>query len=154
MSLLFFSSCSKAPVHPPFVLSEQPKHEITNIPITTKLYDYYNTWQGTPYRNGGLSRNGIDCSGLVYLFYRRNSGVELPRTSRSQSKLGEEISLFDLQPGDLVFFNTGWFTHHVGIYIENDQFLHSSTQRGVTISSLKEYYWKQAFYLAKRIDIP
>ena len=116
------------------------------------LYSYYQHWQGTPYRMGGLSKNGIDCSGFVFLTYRSIAGIKLPRTTRLQMQLGRKIPLQDLEPGDLLFFKTGWYTRHVGIYLQNGQFMHASTSQGVTLSGLSEKYWREAFYMAKRID--
>jgi cell wall-associated NlpC family hydrolase len=154
VAILVLSSCASAPLpRQPAVKTPDPIETITG-PLTTQLYDYYFAWQDTPYRTGGLSKKGVDCSGLVHLLYRHIAGIDLPRTSKAQSKIGRTISPDQLRPGDLVFFKTGWFSHHVGVHIEGGRFLHSSTKKGVIISSLQEYYWKNSFYLAKRIDIP
>ena len=102
---------------------------------------------------GGLSKNGVDCSGFVYLTFRSIAGVQLPRTTHQQMKLGTEVSPQHLKPGDLLFFKTGWYTRHVGIYLHNGRFMHASTSQGVTLSELSEKYWGNAFYLAKRINI-
>ena len=154
VGILVLSSCALAPQPRQPAVKTPSSVGTTTGALTTQLYDYYFAWQGTPYRPGGLSKKGVDCSGLVHLLYRRIAGVELPRTSKAQSKIGKTISPDQLQPGDLVFFKTGWRTHHVGVHLESGQFLHSSTKKGVIISSLEEYYWKKTFYLAKRIDFP
>ena len=109
------------------------------------------SWKGTPYRVGGLSRRGIDCSGFVYVTYWNKLGMELPRTTELQGDVGHRISQKRLTYGDLVFFKTGIFTRHVGIYIGNRQFIHASTSKGVMKSSLDSYYWSRRYWKAKRV---
>ncbi|WP_404840881.1 NlpC/P60 family protein [Alkalilimnicola ehrlichii] len=86
------------------------------------LYDQHAQWQGTPYLLGGLSQNGIDCSGFVLTTFRQQFGIDLPRTTQVQASLGKPVRQNDLQAGDLVFFRTGKRTQHVGIYVENRTF--------------------------------
>lgn len=119
--------------------------------ITTVLYNQYNEWKGTPHRNGGMSKTGVDCSGLVFLTYKYKFGVDLPRTTKKQANIGKAVPMDNLLPGDLLFFKTGIWNRHVGIFIEKNRFLHSSTRHGVIISSLEDNYWKETYYLAKRI---
>jgi cell wall-associated NlpC family hydrolase len=119
--------------------------------IQSALYAQFKDWQGVRHRSGGLSRSGVDCSGFVYLTYHHRFGINLPRTTRLQSRAGRYISRRDLQPGDLVFFKTGIFARHVGIYIEKDRFLHVSTKRGVMVSSLEDAYWRKRYWKAVRI---
>jgi cell wall-associated NlpC family hydrolase len=121
--------------------------------LREQLYLQYQSWKDTPYRQGGLSKRGVDCSGLVALIYRDVVRKQLPRTTENLAMIGREVSPASLRPGDLLFFKTGWFSRHVGIYLENSRFLHASTTRGVIISSLRETYWEDAFYMAKRLDI-
>ncbi len=116
-----------------------------------RLYLQHRHWAGTPYRLGGLSRTGIDCSGLVQTTFAAQFGIDLPRTSAAQQTLGEAVRRDQLRPGDLLFFRTGADTRHVGIYIEADRFLHASTRRGVTLSSLENRYWDQRFWQARRL---
>lgn len=149
---ILISSCS-SPVKKPAPTLQQEKIQTQERKIIEMLYSYYQHWQGTPYRMGGLSKNGVDCSGFVYLTYRSITGIKLPRTTGQQMKLGNEVSPHNLEPGDLLFFKTGWYTKHVGIYLQNGQFMHASTSQGVIISGLSEKYWREAFFLAKRIDI-
>lgn len=110
-------------------------------------------WRGTPYRFGGLSRRGIDCSGFVYRTFRDRFGIQLPRTTEGQSEVGTRIKKSELMPGDLVFFKTGWGGDglHVGIYDRNNQFIHASTSRGVMRSSLNNVYWRKVFWQARRL---
>ncbi len=110
-------------------------------------------WLGTPYRLGGLTRGGVDCSGLVFQIYRLVAGVTLPRTSKEQLMKGLPVRPNDLKPGDLLFFygseNTA--VNHVGIYLGRRQFVHASQNKGVIMSSMREPYYASHFYGAKRI---
>lgn len=124
---------------------------ISSISLKNKLYDQFKEWQGVRYQLGGLSKRGIDCSGFVYITYKSRLGVRLPRTTKLQSKLGKEISQRHLKTGDLVFFKTGKATRHVGIYLENNKFLHASLSQGVTISHLNNTYWKSNYWKSVRI---
>ena len=118
------------------------------------LYGQYSDWEGTRYRLGGLSKKGVDCSGLVYLTYRDLFGVELPRSTADQVNRGKVIDQRSLQAGDLVFFRTGSTGRHVGIYMENNRFLHASASGGVTISQMNDPYWRKHFWQARRISKP
>ncbi|MEN8198604.1 MAG: NlpC/P60 family protein [Thermodesulfobacteriota bacterium] len=123
-----------------------------NLAVSTKLLSQYILWQGTPYRMGGLSKNGIDCSGFVHITFRSKFGYAIPRTTRTQVQLGSRVSKNALLPGDLVFFKTGLFSRHVGIYINDSKFIHASTSRGVMVSNLNERYWKNKYWTARRLD--
>lgn len=112
------------------------------------LYQQHYLWHGTPYRMGGNSRSGIDCSAFVQVTYRDVFGIDLPRRTDEQVRVGTPISKSELQPGDLIFFREG---RHVGIYLENRTFLHASTRRGVIISSLDNNYWAQRFWRAVQV---
>lgn len=127
------------------------KHGISSGSLKNKLYDQFQEWQGVRYQLGGLSKRGIDCSGFVYLTYKNRFNVRLPRTTKLQSKLGKEVSQRNLKTGDLVFFKTGMATRHVGIYLENNKFLHASLSQGVTISHLDNTYWKSNYWKSVRI---
>lgn len=106
------------------------------------LYQQHEAWRGTPYRIGGVSRSGIDCSAFVQITFRELFSVDLPRTTEQQMRIGNRINRKQLQPGDLVFFRNG---SHVGIYVENNKFLHASTSRGVMISNMDNTYWSRHF---------
>ncbi len=128
------------------------KHNIKDLAAVRKtLYLQYEEWKGTPYAFGGLSMQGIDCSGFVHLTYKTQFGIHLPRTTNQLQKLGFEISKNQLHPGDLVFFKTGFFDRHVGIFLEKHLFLHASTSQGVMLSDLREDYWEKNFWKAVRI---
>lgn len=124
-----------------------------SITVIAELNDQLNHWRGTPYRYGGLSRRGVDCSGFVYLTFRERFNLQLPRSTRDQTDIGTRIDKDQLLPGDLVFFKTGRGENglHVGIYDSDNQFIHASTSQGVIRSSLENSYWQKAFWQARRI---
>ncbi len=112
---------------------------------------------GAPYKYAGNTSSGFDCSGLVCKVFDENS-MKLPRRSEDQGKEGKVVDISKVQPGDLLFFATsgGSRISHVGIVhrILNDgeiNFIHSSTSKGVIISSLNEKYWNQAYLFARRV---
>lgn len=110
---------------------------------------------GIHYQRGGSSpENGLDCSGLVRYVFKEAWGAELPRTSAEISKMGENIDKQDLQPGDLVFFNTLKHTFsHVGIYLGDNKFIHSPSAGGkVRVESMDLSYWKARFNGARRLN--
>ena len=124
----------------------------STINIKQALYAQFSAWKSVNYRLGGLSKNGIDCSGLVYLTFRDNFGIELPRTTEQQLLSGETVDdQTDLKVGDLVFFKTGIWQRHVGIYLEQNKFLHVSTRKGVIISHLDNPYWRKRYWQAVRV---
>ncbi|MDO5040793.1 MAG: C40 family peptidase [Peptoniphilus sp.] len=108
---------------------------------------------GATYVYGDTGKEGYDCSGLVYAVYKNQLGVNLPRSSREQSGYGKQVSKSELQPGDLVFFNTsGNGVSHVGIYMGNDEFVHASSgQSKVVVSKLSEDYYRDRYTNATRV---
>ncbi|MBL0707517.1 MAG: C40 family peptidase [Sulfurimonas sp.] len=119
--------------------------------ITDALYDQYKIWYKTPYKYGGVSKYGLDCSSLAQIVYRDAFGIRLPRTTKYQVKKGYLISKNSTKEGDLVFFKTGYDSRHVGIIIENDKFMHTSQKNGVSISSLRNPYWRSKYWQSRRI---
>lgn len=112
---------------------------------------------GIRYKYGGNTpETGLDCSGLVQHIFKEAWGKELPRTSAAISKVGQHIDKDDLQPGDLVFYNTlrrGF--SHVGIYLGDQKFIHSPSSGGeVRIESMDVGYWKKRFNGGRRISDP
>jgi peptidoglycan endopeptidase LytE len=106
---------------------------------------------GAPYRLGGFSMKGLDCSGLVKKIYQ-TFNIDLPRTAFEQSRVGLRVARSKLIEGDLIFFNTRRTLGHVGIYIGNDQFVHaSSRKRGVRIDNLNTPYYNKRFVRAVRL---
>lgn len=112
---------------------------------------------GAPYKFGGSTSDGFDCSGLAVKVFEENS-YKLPRRSADQAETGNTVDITEVKPGDLLFFATagGSRVSHVGIVhdIEKDgevRFIHASTSKGVIISSLNEKYWNKAYLHAKRV---
>jgi len=104
---------------------------------------------GVPYAFGGTSASGFDCSGYVQHVFAM-LGVHLPRTADAQYGVGQKVA--QIEPGDLVFFQTySPGPSHVGIYVGNGNFVHSSSSRGVTVSALRESYWSARYLGAKRV---
>ncbi|MGF1909712.1 NlpC/P60 family protein [Vibrio kasasachensis] len=114
--------------------------------------DFYQEWQGVPYRLGGMSFNGIDCSALVKLAYQDTASVTLPRTTALQSNIGIEVDYNNAKVGDLFFFKTSLTSRHVGIYLGNKQFMHASTSKGVMLSRIDNPYWADVFWQVRRVN--
>ncbi len=121
------------------------------------IIDYAKTFRGTRYKFGGTSSKGMDCSGLVFTAFNKEN-IALPRVSRDMVKRGKRISLSQTTEGDLVFFQTNKnkkTINHVGLVVERKggevYFIHSTSSKGVIISSLEERYWKSAFVEARRV---
>lgn len=114
------------------------------------------TYLGTPYRYGGSTRSGIDCSAFVLNVFGDTVGIELPRVASDQADVGEAVDKQQLLKGDLIFFSNGWGISHVGIVQEitadgDIRFIHAATSKGVMISSLNDAYWGRKYRFAKRI---
>jgi cell wall-associated NlpC family hydrolase len=109
---------------------------------------------GIRYKWGGNTpETGLDCSGLVRYVFQQVTGVTLPRTARDMSRLGAQVAVSDLQPGDLVFFNTQRFAFsHVGIYLGDNQFVHAPRRgREVEIATFDSSFWQRRFNGARRM---
>lgn len=122
-----------------------------------RIVRYATSFVGTRYRFGGTSKKGIDCSGLVYTAFL-NESIPLPRISRDMARSGVPIRLNQVDKGDLLFFKTGKNSktiNHVGLVVEVDKdgirFIHSTTSKGVIISSLHESYWQNSFVEVRRV---
>lgn len=154
--VVLLTSCSTAPyykqVNPAVKVSRTHVDLGDSVKVKEILNQQYRDFRHVRYREGGLSRKGIDCSGLVYLTYRQKFGVDMPRSTDQQSEAGREVRKKQLKAGDLVFFKTGLFTRHVGIYMNKGKFLHASSSRGVVISSLDDEYWLDTYWKARRIQ--
>jgi murein DD-endopeptidase len=106
---------------------------------------------GTPYRYGGATPNGFDCSGLVQYSYS-SAGVKVPRTSRAQYGSATPINLTDAEPGDLLFFSYDRKISHVAIYLGDERFVHApSSGKQVSVASLKDPHYQQHFVRVGRL---
>ncbi|MGC8864539.1 MAG: C40 family peptidase [Bacteroidales bacterium] len=115
-----------------------------------KLMSVIDSWVGTPYKYGGETRSGTDCSGFVKAVYSEVYGISLPRTSQAMLESAQGIDPDQLRPGDLVFFEISLKNYHVGIYTGDRKFAHASEKKGVIISSLDEPYYIRTFIKAGR----
>lgn len=132
------------------------KREHSNS-IEAGVAQYARGFLGTPYKYGGNSKKGMDCSGLVYTSYMKEN-IKLPRTSGAMALQGKPISLSQAQSGDLLFFGTSKnrkVVNHVGLVVESSPeellFIHSTTSRGVIISSLQHGYWRERFVMVRSL---
>ena len=121
------------------------------------LYDASSGWLGVKYRNGGNTKKGVDCSGLVSILYRQVYGIALERNSAAiLQKNCVPVNRNNLREGDLVFFRTlgsaqSRVPTHVGIYLKNGKFIHASTSNGVIVSSLSEPYYVRTWITGGRV---
>ena len=116
------------------------------------LFDFLEEWYGTRYRMGGTTKKGIDCSALTQSLMFWVYELKIPRTAREQYKNCRRIKKDELMEGDLVFFNTRGGVSHVGLYITNGYFVHSSSSEGVTISNLEDTYFSRRFIGGGRVE--
>jgi cell wall-associated NlpC family hydrolase len=126
---------------------ETGDHEYTAPAISARLNSFVQTWLHTPYKYGGTSMYGIDCSGLTIQFMKYAYGIEIPRQAQEQYEQGKKVSRSHLQAGNLVFF-TGQRSqeiNHTGIYLGDSKFIHASESEGVIISSLDEEYYSARY---------
>lgn len=135
-------------------VKEEPAPTLAKAEIVIAEAD---TYMGTPHRMGGLSKSGIDCSGLVVQSYKKIS-VPLPRSTRYQIKSGKAVPMANVQKGDLVFFTYpgGTRVTHVGLVYEVNGpkdvvFIHTSSSKGVRKDNLYSNYWKPLFLEARRV---
>jgi len=143
--------------------SEQQLRELTDErsyelpPLADSILERGFTLVGTPYRYGGSSvKTGFDCSGFVGFLFRKEAGLELPRSTRELINLDAPlVKRSELEPGDILFFNNRGRgrVSHAGIYIGDDQFIHASSSRsgGVRVDSLDDRYWRASYMEAKRV---
>lgn len=122
-------------------LMDMEVEAVTNV----KLYTVIEDWWATRYKYGGSTKKGIDCSAFTGTLINEVYGLSLQRTAKDQYAQCEKINREDLVEGDLVFFNTRGGVSHVGVYLGNGYFVHSSVRSGVTISSLDEDYYNRKY---------
>lgn len=143
----------RALAHVRSAVTEQAVHVVDN---TSALVSTAMGFLGVRYQRGGNSaETGFDCSGFVRAIYQKTAGLVLPRRAKDQAASTEVIDKRDLQPGDLVFFNTMRRAFsHVGVYLGDGKFIHSPrTGEEVRVESLQTSYWKQRFNGARRVAL-
>ncbi|MDF3818700.1 NlpC/P60 family protein [Leptospira sp. 96542] len=147
----------------PSILFEEQVSQLPDglsVSFESNLIQVSQSWVGTPYRYGGYSKSGIDCSGLTKnILIDSRIGVPekiIPRSARDQASIGKLVNRSNLKIGNLVFFsaspNQSKITH-VGLVLKNFQFIHASTSRGVVIQSLDEKWWKDRFVTARDLKL-
>jgi murein DD-endopeptidase / murein LD-carboxypeptidase len=118
----------------------------------SKLFSFITDWYGVPYKYGGCQKNGIDCSCFTSLLYEKVYNRKMARSAGDMYKDCEKVTLEEAREGDLIFFKiSGTGISHVGIYLRNKWFVHSSTSKGVIISSMEEAYYKKYFHAGGRL---
>ena len=147
---------SKTEVSDPDNLASQFFSQVMGVAVSatsnTKMYQFIYDWLGTPYRLGGDTEKGIDCSGFAYKLYDKTFNTIIGNNSRNIFSMVNPINKTELKEGDLVFFKIGSKSiSHVGVYIGDNKFAHASTSKGVMISNLNEPYWQRYFYKGGRI---
>lgn len=160
-SAIFLAFCLAAPAAPvhaddPSLATEIRTRVSGLIDGASDLVFNALSFMGIPYRWGGSSpESGFDCSGFVQYVFRQTVGLVLPRSSFDQIRQGVAVSRENLQPGDLVFFNTMRATaSHVGIYIGEDRFIHSPRKgKTVEIADFNNVYWQARFDGARRLPL-
>lgn len=147
--ITLFSSCSS--------VRNVKTAKNTNFTKADKVVHNALQFKGVKYKYGGVTRSGMDCSGIVFVAYKKEN-IALPRISKEMAKTGKNIALKNAQKGDLIFFKTAKKRsgiNHVGLVVSVQngivQFIHSTTSKGVIVSSLTNPYWKKAFVKVNRI---
>ena len=117
----------------------------------SKLEKEYRRFKGVKYKYGGTDKRGFDCSGFVQTVYRNAFAIQLPRTTKVMAEQGRKVLKSQLKIGDLVFFRPSRKYRHVGIFIGNNSFIHSSSSKGIIQSKLDNVYWKKKYRFSRRI---
>ena len=166
--VVFFSSCKSTKVFtdardlrnkPKITGSVKDRYSvILNIPEreikNEKLYRFVDDWMGTPHRTGGMDKKGIDCSGLTTILEQEIYNKSLPRSAKEMAGQVKRKFEEDLEEGDLVFFDfEGQKFSHVGVYLRNNKFVHTSTSKGVIISDLKDPWYYKYFSRAGSVKL-
>ncbi len=144
---LFLLTCTS-----PYIISTPPPRFKTRK--QARLWHHAQTFLGVPYRFGGSSRAGMDCSGLAVRLYKDVYDINLPHNTAQLYQEGYSITMGVLETGDLVFFHADQerTPEHMGVYLGNFGFIHASSQRGVTVSILSDPYYQKRYLGARRIQ--
>ena len=132
--------------------SDEGLETVEEVPsISDIVLAQYEDWRGVRYRSGGTDYRGVDCSGLVQAIFRDAFEVDLPRISSEQARLGESVPRGDIRPGDLLYFiDRG--RKHVGVAVNDREFVHASRRKGVTISKFEGYWSKRLIRIRRILD--
>lgn len=148
VALTLLAACSSTPDYAPRAATPAPRQDTQTPHAGVRIAV---SMLGSPYRYGGSSPHGFDCSGLVYYSYRR-AGIHVPRTTYAQMNAANRVRLRDLAAGDLLFFRLGRQpVSHVAIYTGDGQFIHApSSGKRVSYGSMSDAYWKTRLVAAGR----
>lgn len=137
---------------PEETVSSESYEEIDEVPsVSDIVMSQYDDWRGVRYRPGGSDYRGVDCSGLVQAIFRDAFEMDLPRTSIEQSKMGEAVARGEIQPGDLLYFvDRG--RKHVGVAVNENQFVHASRKKGVVLSKFDKYWTPRLLRIRRILD--
>jgi lipoprotein Spr len=158
--VLLATSCGTAKRVPAEVNTPKELSRRFGLPVTNRdnlhLYTEASKWLGVKHKYGGNTRRGVDCSGLIVQIYTEVYRKKLKRSSADMLKYNcRKVSRGRLQEGDLVFFRTGGgskkIPNHVGIYLKNQRFVHTSTSRGVIVSDLNDPYYLRSWITGGRV---
>jgi len=116
-----------------------------------RLLAVYDRYDGVRHRLGATGGRSMDCSAFTREVYREAVGSELPRTTVGQSRVGVAVSRGDLAVGDLVLFRPKSYPRHVGVYVGDGRFIHVSSKRGLTTSSMNDPFWSSHYWTARRL---
>ena len=152
MMLLTLAGCAGSPSRTDFSLFPK-ENERSLTPVQSEVIQTARSLLGSPYRFGGTTPEGFDCSGFVGYVYRRAARVALPRETHEMVLAGKPVSVAELAPADLVYFKIERQKPlHVGIYIGGGKFIHAPSARGrVNIQELDEDYWRDRYLGARRL---
>ena len=155
--LIFLVSCKSSKQTTVFTKKKDLPKTTVSINTADAVVNNAKDYNGVKYQYGGTTRRGMDCSGLIYVSFKKED-IHLPRISRDMAKKGKDIHLNKVTKGDLLFFKTNKsrnVINHVGLVTKSNkgaiQFIHATSSKGVITSSLDEKYWNKAFVKAKRI---
>ena len=144
-TVITFASCSSRKHAVKTVSTASKAADAMAVLKSKDLYKFITDWTGVKYKLGGLDKNGIDCSGFALLLEKKIYGHTLPRVSRDQAAFVKNKSLNKLVEGDLIFFAFGGNqVDHVGLYLNNNIFVHASTTRGVIVDDLSLPVYQKA----------
>jgi cell wall-associated NlpC family hydrolase len=145
------AACASTPTNGAREASEESSE---GAPSADRIAALVERWLGAPYKRGGSSPRGTDCSGFTQAVMQAGFGIELPRTSREQARVGERVRFADLRPGDLVFFDLasdGKAIDHVGLYAGDGLFAHASPRFGVVYDRLTNPSYLRGYRGARRV---